>query len=53
MSPYFAEKLRLLQPLLHAIDCQIDNAKSKLQGFGTMDTNLVIGCIGDDLLSVP
>ncbi|XP_074326151.1 uncharacterized protein LOC141664157 [Apium graveolens] len=67
----YIEHLRFSKPLipeLHAIDCHIDDAKSKLQdlqalrvvkmteiqnAFGTMGTNLAAGFIGDDLLSGP
>ncbi|XP_017234938.1 uncharacterized protein LOC108208869 [Daucus carota subsp. sativus] len=53
---------------LHVIDCNINSAKSKLQdletlrkkkmeeiqkAFGSMGTNLAVGCIGNDLLRAP
>ncbi|KAL1812608.1 hypothetical protein ACET3Z_022673 [Daucus carota] len=81
----YIEQVRFSQPLLseiHAIDCHIVDAKSKLQefqvciddtksklkdletlraekmhaiqkAFGPMATNLVVGYVGDDLLSSP
>ncbi|KAK1400632.1 hypothetical protein POM88_000237 [Heracleum sosnowskyi] len=56
----YIEQLQFSWPLLpelHALDCQINEARKKMQeiekAFGTLGSTLAVGCIGDGLLSSP